>query len=97
MLTSITLTDVWNVYTFHVVNNFPDDYIVWNIGREHFPIQGYIPLAKIVSDYHIDPNTLMTIKCPSAEVADIILKKAGRKTINKTEYNKIVEEYESKC
>lgn len=90
----IILEDYNNKDTFDVVVNFPNGYIVWPIGRHNFPIQGYIPLAKLVDDIHIDRKTLKTLKCPSSHIADIILDKAVRTGVNQEEYYKIIKTWE---
>jgi hypothetical protein len=78
--------------TFEVVDEFPSNYVVWNIGRQNFPHKGYIPLAEIDSSfddlYHIKTETLKTLFV-GEELSDFIIESAGRKTINKKEFEKI--------
>lgn len=64
---------------FTVVNEFPKDYIVWNIGRQNFKHDGFLPLARRIGDTHyINLNTLKAIEVESEELALAILKEASR-------------------
>jgi hypothetical protein len=78
--------------TFEVVDEFPSNYVVWNIGRQNFPHKGYIPLAEIDKTFddmcHIKTDTLKALFV-SEELSDFILDLAKRKTINKKEFLKI--------
>lgn len=87
---SITIEEYYRSDRFVVVNTFPKDYIVWNIGREHFPVQGYIPLALVDDNWQVDLSSLKTLKCPSDRIADVVLGKAHRQTVDKEEYQKII-------
>ena len=72
--------------TFEIVEEFPTNYIVWNIGRHNFQHKGYIPLAEIDSSFddlcHIKTETLKTLFV-GEELSDFIIESAERKTINK--------------
>lgn len=59
--------------TFEVVDKIPNEYIVWNIGDNM--IDGYIPLAKPVGSYEIDPWSLKAIKIDDA--SDLKLLREG--------------------
>lgn len=54
---------------FEIVNEFPAGYQVWPIGRENFPHEGYLPLAVVDSNYHVDLNTLRCIEVESEGLA----------------------------
>lgn len=75
--TSLIREDYWHRDEFEIVNEFPNGYIVWNIGRENFPFPGYIPLAKPDDrPYYIKRKGLKTIKL-NEDLADAILKEAS--------------------
>jgi hypothetical protein len=78
--------------TFEVVDEFPSNYVVWNIGRQNFPHKGYIPLAEIDETfddmYHIKTETLKTLFC-GEELSDFIIKSASKRDIDKKEFLKI--------
>ena len=78
--------------TFEIVEEFPTNYIVWYIGRHNFQHKGYIPLAEIDSSFddlcHIKTETLKTLFV-GEELSDFIIESAGRKTINKKEFETI--------
>lgn len=75
---------------FEIVDEFPRGYVIWNIGRRNFPFKGYIPLAKPTNvPYNIDLHSLKAIKIDD-DLADSILKEAGRREINKDEFQRII-------
>lgn len=80
---TFTTADTWNTDNFKLVETFPNGAIVWNIGRHNFPFPGYIPVAYPIGDYRINRSRLMAVKCKDEKTADIILKRAGKGTINK--------------
>lgn len=71
--------DVFKVETD--INNVPLGYVVWNIGRHLFPIESYIPVCGLKSEYSIDTETLIALKVPSETVAQDILSKSIRNTM----------------
>ena len=76
---------------FLIVDEFPCGYVVWNIGRGNFPFKGYIPLAKPTNTpYNIDLHSLKAIKVVDDDLADSILKDAGRRKIDKDEFQRII-------
>lgn len=78
---------------FEIVNEFPDEYIVWNIGRHNFPFKGYIPLAKPINIPHsVDLQSLKAIKVNN-DMADFILKKASRRRIDKDAFECILSSF----
>lgn len=85
--------DYWNRDEFEIVNEFPQGYLVWPIGRENFPFPGYLPLAKPGRmPYHIKRSELKTVKIDE-ELADRILVEAVRGTygtIDKITFEEII-------
>lgn len=49
-------------HEFEVVDRWPMGYFIWNIGRQNFPHEGYLPLAQEASQkYHVRTNTLKAL------------------------------------
>lgn len=85
---------------YEPVEQFPDRYIVWNIGRANFPFENYIPLAKPdpANKYHVRLTDLKALKCESEGLALFILHKAsaggyGADFIDRTVYERLRTEY----
>ena len=76
-------------HTFELVEQYPMGYEVWNIGRHNFPFECYIPLAKPLPNYRIDPTSLKAIKAENETIALAILKAAGRRTINEKKFKQL--------
>lgn len=76
-------------HTFKIVSEFPNGYIIWNIGRRNFPHDGYIPLCVADESYHIDPNTLKALKVANEDFALFLLKEAGKRPIDREKYFKL--------
>ena len=70
-------------YTFKIVDEIPDGYVVWNIGRHNFPFEKMIPLCLVDKNYNVDVEKLLAFECVNEDVAFLIMKVAGRQTINK--------------
>lgn len=71
-------------YNFEEVQEIPENFQVWNIGRENFPFKKYIPLCEVIKGtYSIKQETLKSYKCQSEKKALEILDEAKRKTVNK--------------
>lgn len=82
----ITIKDDCGTLHFEEVNEFPDDYEVWNIGAS-FPLRNYIPLAKIIDDEkHVDLNSLKMLKTPNDTVAQVARGWAGRISVKRPQY-----------
>ena len=64
---------------FEIVDELPQGYQIWNIGREHFNFEGFIPLCRVVGNFSINPDTLKALKVKSEAMAlrlmDISIKK----------------------
>lgn len=60
----------FRVDEFEIVDEWPDGYFIWNIGRENFMYPEYIPLAKKGNlPYLVDLTCLKAFKCESEEIA----------------------------
>lgn len=80
-------TNIWGrTDKFEIVNEFPDGYQVWNIGRHNFKHAKYLPLCAKSDDFKVDLSTLKAIKMPTEKQAARILKAAGCGTIDKNNY-----------
>lgn len=75
---------------FQVIEQFPINYVIWNIGRENFPFEGYIPLAKLVDNCHVDLKSLKALKVENEKTALMLLKQAGRKRVNFNRFNELM-------
>lgn len=86
---------------FEVVDEFPAGYIIWNIGRENFNHECFIPLAQRVSNnkkgleyYHIKTDTLKALKVESEELALFLMKYAHKvDSVNSSNFDQIVKEF----
>lgn len=71
---------------YELVDEFPTGYIVWNIGRQNFKHEGFIPLVK--PDPHFEFGVLLkdmkALKCSSEDEALYILKRASSGNYRKT-------------
>lgn len=68
--------------TYRVVNSVldvPMGYVIWNIGRHNFPLEGYVPMCRANQDFSIDVTTLCAVPCKSEEQALEIMKNSMRK------------------
>lgn len=78
---------------FEIVEEFPNEYVIWNIGRHNFPFVGYLPLARPskTMPYHIERSDLKTIKVSEAfaEWLMKIVSKGSYGTIGKGEFLKL--------
>ena len=77
---TITSKDMWNTYTFEIVEKIPENYYIWNIG-ENMGSNEWIPLAEDLNpgdkeDYHVNTETLKAIRLNPEEV-HILRKAAG--------------------
>lgn len=62
---------------FQIVENQPNGYDVWPIGRKNFPFPGYVPLAKFEGINMVKGCELKAMKFDE-ELADFILWEASR-------------------
>lgn len=66
---------------FEPTTEFPDGYVVWNIGRANFPHEKCIPLARLIGEYRIDLNSLRYIKVETEETALRIIAESYKRGI----------------
>ena len=85
-------------HEFEIVESFPEGAFVWNIGRQNFMHECYIPLAFLDTSYpdpyHVDVKRLKAIKVASEEIAIYIAEVAHRKTVDKKEFEEIIKSFE---
>ena len=85
-------------HEFEIVESFPEGAFVWNIGRENFKHECYIPLAFLDTNfpdpYHVDVKRLKAIKVDSEEIAIYIAEVAHWKTVDKKEFEEIIKSFE---
>lgn len=81
----------WHTDIFEVVDEFPEGYIVWNIGRHNFQHPCLIPLAIPTTEdqCHISRNGLKALRLESEEVALHVLNVASRGIYGKIDRNNI--------
>ena len=93
---------------FEIVDTFPPGYVVWNIGRQNFPHEGYIPLVKPdpKHEFWIIPKDMKALKCKNEDEALYIMKRASRGDYPKKRrgdgidyvlFEKLTREYEKVC
>lgn len=75
---------------FQVVEQFPTNYVIWNIGRENFPFEGYIPLAKMKDEIHVDMESLKALKVKDEKTALMLLRQAGRGEVDFDKFNELM-------
>lgn len=79
---------------FTTTDEFPEGYIVWNVGEYHAPT-GYIPLCKLKKEQYFDggkaieTDSLLALPV-SDEVRHVIMKKARRTEIDRKKFERIV-------
>lgn len=77
---------------FDVVDEFPNGYVVWNIGRSNFQHPGYIPLARADANYHVDLGSLKALYVGDENLCLSILREAGLHGVDKDKFLKIKED-----
>lgn len=75
---------------FQILDEFPADYVVWNIGRQNFPFECYIPIAKPIGEYHIDTNTYSAVKVKDEVTALRVICYAGQHPCGKKEFERLI-------
>ena len=83
----------FRVDEFEIVDEWPDGYFIWNIGRENFMYPEYIPLAKKGNlPYQVDITCLKAFKCESEEIALKCMRTAmcSRGYFYREDYQKII-------
>jgi hypothetical protein len=69
------ITEHWfRTDVFDIVDEFPNGYIIWSIGRKNFPFECYLPLAKPGQMPHtVDTSDLKAIKVRDERTALALL------------------------
>lgn len=86
-------TDPWrNTRVFTKVQEIPFGYFVWAIGRQNFPFEMCVPLAKQGNDGEnsVDVDTLKFIEVESEELALCLLKEAVMHGCDKDKFTKLI-------
>ena len=82
-------------HEFEIVESFPDGAFVWNIGRQNFKHECYLPIAFLDMSFsdlcHVDVERLKAIKVESEEIAIYIAEVAHRETADKKELEENLE------
>ena len=81
---------------FEQVNEIPNGYFVWNIGREHFKHERCVPLCRLANSNsswqrNVDLENLKYIKVESEKLALRLLKEAERQRVTRLVFREIVE------
>lgn len=71
---------------YEIVDDYPAGYVVWNIGRHNFQHECYVPLAKPLANYRIDPTSLKAIKVKDEQTALAILKEASLRGVDEKKF-----------
>lgn len=80
---------------WRVTNKPTNGYILWNIGRENFPFQGYIPTAKPLPEYRIDITSIEALYVGDEGFALWLINKSIKRTVNLSDLDKLKEEYKA--
>ena len=76
---------------YEIVSDFPKGYEVWPIGRQHFPHECYVPLARPIGNFHIDLTTLKAIRVKDEQTALAILREASlHGNVDEKKFNKLI-------
>lgn len=87
--------------SYEIVDEFPDGYVVWNIGRQNFDHPCFIPLAKPDPDreYGILRTELKALKVESEDLALYIMDRAikgSRLPEDKKWFDRVVRQYKKR-
>lgn len=86
-------TEFGRTRRFEITNSFPTGYQVWNIGREHFKHECYIPVCLADENFHVDIYSLKAVRLESEEMALFILDKAARSEVNSENIADIINQF----
>ena len=97
-ITDKEIIENWHgrIYRYAIVDEIPDGYFVWSVGRQNFPLEGWLPLARMGKNKYdwqcnIDPNHLLAINIHDEAKALACLKAASRGTAKtKEDFLKII-------
>lgn len=77
---------------FEVVDAWPAGCVVWNIGRENFRHEGYLPLAYVSADCRVDMSRLKAYHVGDEALCLKVLAAAGRGTVDYERFKQIRDE-----
>jgi hypothetical protein len=77
---------------YEVVDTWPAGCVVWNIGRENFRHEGYLPLAYVSADYQVDMSMLKAYHVGDEALCLKVLAAAGRGTVDYERFKTIRDE-----
>ena len=76
---------------YEVVDKWPAGCVVWNIGRQRFRHEGYLPLA-YVTGYQVDMSRLKAYHVGDEALCLKVLKAAGWGTVDYERFKQIRDE-----
>ena len=91
MKTIIDETNWGRIDRYEVVDEWPAGCVVWNIGRQRFRHEGYLPLA-YVTGYQVDMSRLKTYHVGDEALCLKVLAAAGRGTVDYERFKTIRDE-----
>ena len=77
---------------YEVVDRWPAGCVVWNIGRQNFRHEGYLPLAYVSADYRVDMSRLKAYHVGDEALCLKVLKAAGCGTVDYERFKTIRDE-----
>ena len=80
---------------FEIVSEFPYGYKIWNIGREHFKFENYIPLCRTYNGFCVDVKTLKAFKVSSEEFALKLMDISMTKGLSDKKLREMILEHDS--
>ena len=92
MKTIIDITYWGRIDRFAVGEEWPAGCVVWNIGRENFRHEGYLPLAYVSADYRVDLSRLKAYHVGDEALCLKVLAAAGRGTVDYERFKAIRDE-----
>ena len=92
MMTIIDETYWGRIDRYEVVDRWPAGCVVWNIGRQNFRHEGYLPLAYVSADYKVDMSMLKAYYVGYEALCLKVLKAAGCGTVDYERFKTIRDE-----
>ena len=92
MMTIINESYWGRIDRYKVVDTWPAGCVVWNIGRENFRHEGYLPLAYVSADYQVDMSRLKAYHVGDEALCLKVLAAAGCGTVDYERFKQIRDE-----
>ena len=92
MMTIIDVSYWGRIDRFEVVDAWPAGCVVWNIGRENFRHEGYLPLAYVFANHSVDMSRLKAYHVGDEALCLKVLAAAGRGTVDYERFKQIRDE-----